>query len=193
MFAKTAMSKVSLMIIAGALGWGTLARAAAAQQQADAARLHASELARGGGWAYKTGRVEQAQRDAARYQAQADEALAVALSCPAPAVPSPAQTTALARLAELRRAGGSAYKSGAVARAERDLQAAMVDGEAEPVVLTPAQTAALARLERLRQAGGWAYKSGAVARAEGDLLALTMSASTTLCEGRLPQPPISMK
>jgi len=200
MFARAGMSRVSAMVVAGALGWCTAAyaqasdpavaqaRVAAAQQQADAARLRASELAKGGGWAYKTGRVEQAQRDAARYQAEADEALAVALSCAAPSAPSPAQATALTRLAELRRAGGWAYKSGAVARAERDLQAAMV-GDAEPVVLTPA----LARLERLRRAGGWAYKTGAVARAERDLQALTTSPSTMLCEGRLAQPHLSMK
>jgi hypothetical protein len=204
MFAKAGMSRVSAMIVAGALGWCTAAhaqasdpaaaqaRAAAAQQQADAARLRVSELAKGGGWAYKTGRVDQAQRDAVRYQAVADAALAVALSCPAPAAPSLAQTTALARLADLRRAGGWAYKSGAIARAEGDVQATIV-GETEPVELTPAQAAARARLEELRQAGGWAYKTGAVARAEGDLQALTTSSSTMLCEGRLAQPRISMK
>jgi hypothetical protein len=196
MFTKNGMSRIGAMIITGvALGWCTgahaqasdrataQARAVVAQQQADAARQRASELARGGGWAYKTGRVEQAQRDAARYQAEADEALAVARSCPAPAAPSPAQATALARLDELRRAGGWAYKTGAVARAERDVQSLAVGGETEPVVLSPAQAAAHARLEGLRQAGGWAYKTGAVARAERDVQALTTSPSTTICEG----------
>ncbi len=196
MFTKNGMSRIGIMIITGvALGWCTgahaqasdrataQARAVAAQQQADAARQRVSELAKAGGWAYKTGRVEQAQRDAARYQAAADEAAAVALSCAAPAAPSPAQTTALARLEELRRAGGWAYKSGAVTRAERDVQALSVGGVAEPVELTPMQTAALARLDGLRQAGGWAYKTGAVARAERDLLALTTSPSTAICEG----------
>ena len=103
MFAKNGMSKVgTIMIITGvALGWSTganaqtsdratsQARAAEAQKQADAARQHATELARAGGWAYKTGRVEQAQRDAARYQAEANEAFAEAQSCPPPATPSP--------------------------------------------------------------------------------------------------------
>jgi hypothetical protein len=205
MFAKAGMSRAGALMVAGVLGWCTgahaqasdpaawQARAAAAQQEADAARLRAGALARAGGWAYKTGRVEQAQRDAARYQAEADEALATALSCPAPSAPSPAQATALARLAELRSAGGWAYKSGAVARAERDVQALMVGGEAEPVVLTQAQTTALARLDGLRAAGGWAYKTGAVARAERDLQALMTPPSTIVCEGRLAQPRISMK
>jgi hypothetical protein len=196
MFTKNGMSRVGAMIITGvALGWCTgahahasdpataQARAVVAQQQADAARERVSALARGGGWAYKTGRVEQAQRDAARYQAAADEALAAARSCPAPAAPSPAQAAARAQLDELRRAGGWAYKTGAVARAERDVQALVVGGEAEPVVLSPAQAAALARLEGLRQVGGWAYKTGAVARAERDVQALTTSPSTAICEG----------
>jgi hypothetical protein len=136
MFAKNGMSKVgAIMIITGvALGGSrganaqasdratSQARAAEAQQQADAARRRATELARAGGWAYKTGLVEQAQRDAVRYQAEANDALAEAQSCPPPATPSPAQAAALARVEELRQAGGWAYKTGAVARAERDLQ-----------------------------------------------------------------------
>jgi hypothetical protein len=40
-----------------------------------------------------------------------------------PVVPSPAEAAARARLEELRQAGGWAYKTGAVARAEREVQA----------------------------------------------------------------------
>ena len=136
MFSKNGMSKVgAVVMIAGvALGWSTgakaqgsdratsQARAAEAQRQADAARQRATELARAGGWTYKTGLVQQVQRDAARYQAEADEAFAEAQSCPPPAAPSPVQAAALARLEGLRQAGGWAYKTGAVARAERDVQ-----------------------------------------------------------------------
>ena len=78
MFTRSGVSKVGIIIAGLALGWSTGAnaqasarataqsRAAAAQQQADAARQRATELARAGGWAYKTGLVERAQRDAAR-------------------------------------------------------------------------------------------------------------------------------
>jgi hypothetical protein len=197
MFATSGMSKVGTMIIAGVvLGWFTgaeaqasdraasQARAAAAQQQADAARERAAELARAGGWAYKTGLVQQAQRDADRYQAEADEALAEASSCPPPAALSPAQSTALARLEELRRAGGWAYKVGAVGRAESELRSLAGGGEVQAVALSPAQAAALARLEGLRQAGGWAYKTGAVARAEFEVRSLTTSPPKSICERR---------
>ena len=201
MFARGEMSKAGLMIIASvALGWTTgahaqasdrattEARASAAQRQADAARDRATELARAGGWAYKSGQVERAQRDAARYQAAADDAFAEAHSCPAPAAPSSAETAALARLAALRQAGGWAYKTGAVASAERDVQAVSVSQDAEPVAPSPAQAAALARLEGLRRAGGWAYKTGAVARAELEVQALTAPEPTSICRGREAQP-----
>jgi hypothetical protein len=198
MFAKNGMSKVgALMIITGvALGWSTganaqtngratsQARAAEAQQHADAARQRATELARAGGWAYKTGLFEQAQRDAVRYQAQANEALAEAQSCPPPVKPAPAQAAALARLEELRQAGGWAYKTGAVARAEREAQSQVAGDEAEPVALSPAQAAALARLEGLRQAGGWAYKTGAVARAEREVQSQTAPQPASICGGQ---------
>jgi hypothetical protein len=195
------------MIIAGvACGWSTGAhaqasdratsqvRAAAAQQQADAARQRAAELERAGGWAYKVGLVEQARRDAVRYQAQADEALAEAQACPPPPTPSPAQAVALARLEELRRAGGWAYKTGAVARAERDVQSQVAGDVAETVAPSPAQTAALARLEQLRQAGGWAYKTGAVARAEREVQLQFQAAPepTQTCGGRVGQPSVLM-
>ena len=135
MFTRSGVSKVGIIIAGLALGWSTGAnaqasarataqsRAAAAQQQADAARQRATELARAGGWAYKTGLVQQAQRDAVRYQEEADKAVAEAQSCPPPATPSQAQVAAIARLEELRQAGGWAYKTGAVARAEREVQA----------------------------------------------------------------------
>ena len=135
MFAKNGMSKVGAIMIATgvALGWSagakaqagdpatSQARAATAQEQADAARQRAAELAKAGGWAYKTGLVQQAERDAARDQAEADRASAEAQSCRPAAAPSPEQAAALARLEELRQAGAWAYKTGAVARAEREV------------------------------------------------------------------------
>ena len=197
MFAKGGMSKVGLMIITGvALGWSTgaralasdratsQARAEAAQRQADAARDRASELAKAGGWAYKTGLVDRAQRDAARYQAEADEAFAEAQGCPPPAAPTPEQAAAFARLAELRQAGGWAYKTGAVARAEREVQSLALGPATEPVAVSPEQAAALARLAELRQAGGWAYKTGAVARAEREVESLAAPRPTSICGGR---------
>ena len=137
MFAKNGMSKVrTTLVVAGvALGSSAVAaaqasdrsaaqaHAATAQQQADSARMKAAELAKAGGWAYKTGLVQRAEADAARYQAEADMAMAEASGCGQPAAPSPEQAVALERLAELRQAGGWAYKTGAVARAERDVEA----------------------------------------------------------------------
>ena len=205
---KNGLSRVgAIMIISGvALGWSaganaqaspratSQARGTAAQRQADAARQRATDLARAGGWAYKTGLVEQARRDAVRYQAEADEAFAEAQSCPPPATPSPAQAAALMRLEELRQAGGWAYKTGAVARAEREVQSQAAGDQGEPVALSPAQTAALARLEELRQAGGWAYKTGAVARAERELQGQFQAAPepTPTCGGRGGQPGVLM-
>lgn len=161
-----------------------LARAATAQQQADAARTRAAELAKGGGWAYKTGAVQRAERDAARYQAEADAAMAEAAGCPQPTPASPAQAAAQERLTELRQAGGWAYKTGAVARAERDVRVQAVDHEAEPAVVSPSQALALSRLAQLRNAGGWAYKTGAVARAEHDAQALAAPEPTSTCGAR---------
>jgi hypothetical protein len=204
MFAKNGMSKVgAIVMIAGvALGWSagarasdpatSQARAAAAQQKADVARQRATDLARAGGWAYKTGQVERAQRDAARYQAEANEAFAEAMACPPAAAPSPAQAAALARLDQLRQAGGWAYKTGAVASAERDVRSLAVAEEAEPVAPTPAQAAALARLDQLRQAGGWAYKTGAVASAERDVQSQIAPQPVSICGGRDAQPRVLM-
>jgi len=200
MFATNGMSKVgAMMIVAGlTLGWAggaraqssdrvpAEARATAAQAQADAARQRANDLAKAGGWAYKTGLVQQAQRDAARYQAEADEANAEVHSCPAVSQsPSPALLAALGRLEELRQAGGWAYKTGAVARAEREVQSLTAGGEeTESAPMTPAQAAALARLEELRRAGGWAYKTGAVTRAEQEVQSLAPSRGAAVCQGR---------
>jgi hypothetical protein len=200
MFTRNGVSKVGLIIAGVTLGWSTganaqasdratsQARVAAAQQRADTARQRATELARAGGWASKTGLVGQAERDAARYQGEADRAVAEAQSCPPPATPSPAQAAALARLEELRHAGGWAYKTGAVARAEREVRAQASGNEAEPVAASSAQAAALARLGELRQAGGWAYKTGALARAEREVQAQAAPQPTPICGARESQP-----
>jgi len=202
MFTNTGISKAGLIIAGVTLGWVTGANAqtgtcaasqtpvATAQQQADAARQRASELARAGGWAYKTGLVERAQREAARYQEEADRAAAEQAQSCAASAPSPTQAAALARLEELRQAGGWAYKTGAVARAEREVQNLATGAEAEPVAPSPAQAAALARLEGLRQAGGWAYKTGAVARAEREVQALATPEPAALCGNGEGQPQV---
>lgn len=204
MFAKNGISRVGafLMITGVAFGWSsgasaqggdgpaTATRAAAVQQQADAARQRATELAKAGGWAFKTGQVQRAQREADQYQAEADALIAEAQSCPPPAPPSPAQTAALARLADLRQAGGWAYKTGVVARAEREVQSQAAVDQAEPLPPSPAQAAALERLTQLRQAGGWAYKTGAVARAEREVDSLTAPQPTAICAGRQAQPQV---
>jgi hypothetical protein len=83
------------------------------------------------------------------------------------------------RAEELRQAGGWAYKTGAVARAEREAQLAAPQLAAEPVPPSPARAAALARLEELRRAGGWAYKTGAVARAAAEAEALAVAPQQT--------------
>jgi hypothetical protein len=204
MVTMNGVAKVGVIIAGATLGWSTGANAqasapgaaqaqvVAAQQQADAARQRATELARAGGWAYKVGLVAQAQRDAVRYQEEADRAAAEAQPCPPPAPPSPAQAAAFARLEELRQAGGWAYKTGAVARAEREVQAQATGGEMEAVAPSPAQAAALARLEGLRQAGGWAHKTGAVAWAEREVQAQATTQPTPICGVRDGQPGVLM-
>jgi len=192
MFARNRVSGVGVVIAGVALGWATSANAqasatsqsysATAQQQADAARQRATELASAGGWAYKTGLVARAQRDAVRDQEQADRAVAEPLSCAPSAPPSPTQEAALARLEELRHAGGWAYKTGAVARTEREAQTPTTNDQAEAVTPSPEQAAALARLEELRHAGGWAYKTGAVARAEHEVQTQAVAQPTPICE-----------
>jgi hypothetical protein len=194
MFTKGELSRVGSMIITAlALGWSTGPNAQASDRGtsqtrvvagASAARDRTADLARAGGWAYKTGLVERAQREAERHERERDQAVAWAHGCPPPSAPSPEQAAALARLTELRQAGGWAYKTGAVARAERDVQSLSVGAEAEPVAVSPAQVAARARLTELRQAGGWAFKTGAVARAEREGQALASPAPTSICQGR---------
>jgi hypothetical protein len=197
MFSKNGFQRVrtvaatGVMVAGLSLGLcrGASAEAAAAegssvtaQQKADAAHQRAAALASAGGWAYKTGAVARAEREAARYQAEADLALTEARAC-APA--SPAQAAALSRAEELRQAGGWAYKTGAVAQAEREARLAAPHLAAEPAPLSPAQAAAVARLEELRQAGGWAYKTGAVARAEAEVKALAIAPQqTAVCRAK---------
>ena len=99
MFTKGELSRVGSMIITAlALGWSTGANAQASDRGtsqtriaagANAARDRATELARAGGWAYKTGLVERAQREAARDERERAQAVAWAHGCPAPAAPSP--------------------------------------------------------------------------------------------------------
>ncbi len=95
------------------------------QANADNARTRVAELARQGGWAYKTGAIDRANREAVRYQEQADAARAAMTTTPATTAPyvSPELAAAQARLEDLRKAGGWAYKSGAVARAESEVRA----------------------------------------------------------------------
>ena len=89
------------------------------------------------------------------------------------------------RAAALASAGGWAYKTGAVAQAEREARLAAPHLAAEPAPLSPAQAAAVARLEELRQAGGWAYKTGAVARAEAEVKALAIAPQqTAVCRAK---------
>jgi hypothetical protein len=174
MFSKNGFQRVRMVAATGVMVAGLslgLCRGASAQ----AARQRAAVLASAGGWAYKTGAVARAEREAGRYQAEADLALTEARACVPAAPVSPAQAAALARAEELRQAGGWAYKTGAVAQAEREVRLAAPLLAAEPAPLTPAQAAAVARLEELRQAGGWAYKTGAVARAEAEVTALTVA------------------
>lgn len=127
-FSKIAMNVVAgVMMVAGAgtAMAGDYGSAAAKQAQADSARAQAANLAKQGGWAYKSGAIDRANRDTARFQAEADAARAATTSvpsAPAPAV-SPELAAAQARLETLRKAGGWAYKSGAVARAEADVRA----------------------------------------------------------------------
>jgi hypothetical protein len=98
--------------------------ARAAQFQADEARDRAAQLSAQGGWAYKSGAVDRAEAEAARYQAQADDARGVASGTNwATYAVSPAMSDAQDNLANLKAQGGWAYKSGAVARAEADIEA----------------------------------------------------------------------
>jgi hypothetical protein len=99
------------------------AEARAAQAQADEARAHATDLAAQGGWAWKTGAIDRANAEAARYQAQADEARAVITGANRAPRVSPEMAEAQDRVDNLKAAGGWAYKTGAVSRAEADVAA----------------------------------------------------------------------
>jgi hypothetical protein len=103
-----------------------LERGMAAQQAADQADLRADELAIAGGWAWKCGAVERAERDATRMQAEADAAFARAglpgYQSTAEA-PSPDLAAAQDRLSNLENAGGWAWKSGSVRRAKEEVRA----------------------------------------------------------------------
>lgn len=101
---------------------GSSGQVAALQAKADVARARAAALARQGGWAYKTGSVERATQEVARLQAAADAARASGDQRAAAPV-SVELAAAQARVQELRKAGGWAYKSGAVARADADVRA----------------------------------------------------------------------
>jgi hypothetical protein len=60
------------------------------RQKADAANEKADKLAVQGGWAWKSGDVQRAQRDAAKYDYKADQEFqraGVATSCSCPATP----------------------------------------------------------------------------------------------------------
>jgi len=101
---------------------GNSGQVAALQAKADVARARAAALARQGGWAYKSGAFDRATQEVARLQVEADAARASG-DQRAVAPVSAELVAAQARVQELRKAGGWAYKSGAVERAEADVRA----------------------------------------------------------------------
>jgi hypothetical protein len=168
-----------------------LARADIVQTQADAARARVDDLAKAGGWPYKTGLIRGYERQAATYQAQANEARAEATRACTAATAAPDKLARVdvaqmqanatrARVDDLAKAGGWPYKTGLIRGYERQAaayQAQANEARAEamgayPVAASPAVADAQERLANLKMAGGWAWKSGAVRRAEGDLRAL---------------------
>jgi hypothetical protein len=100
-------------------------QAQATESKAAGSRAQADELRRSGAWAYKTGAVDRAERNATRYQTKASGQFAQArlpgagmvdeLAAP---VPSSSEVAATERVERLRAQGGWAYKTGQVARAE---------------------------------------------------------------------------
>jgi hypothetical protein len=96
-----------------------------AQAKADDARTDVEKLEQQGGPAYKSGAVDRAKGQAARYQSEANAVRAEETAGPAApaATPSPALAAAEARLARLRMQSGQAYKSGELARAEAEVRA----------------------------------------------------------------------
>lgn len=124
------------------------AQARAAQVEADGARDRADELAKMGGPAYKSGLMDQANREAAQKQEAADEAAATATGRAnwAPSPTSPAMVDAEDRLADLQAQGGWAYKSGAVNRQRAEIQSLATGSNIEPAsTMTPAQVPESAR------------------------------------------------
>jgi hypothetical protein len=101
---------------------GNSGQVAALQAKADVARARAAALTRQGGWAYKSGAFDRATQDVAQLQAAVDAARASG-DQRAVAPVSAELVAAQARVEELRKAGGWAYKSGAVGRAEADVRA----------------------------------------------------------------------
>jgi hypothetical protein len=122
---------------AGALQ-GNGGQVAALQAKADVARAQAVALSRQGGWAYKTGAVDRATQEVARLQAAADRARASGDQRAAAPV-SAELVAAQARVQELRKAGGWAFKSGAVDRAEADVRALSKGREVMMGLYEPAQ------------------------------------------------------
>jgi len=139
-------SALTLLVGAGtARATETAADAAAgargAQVEADVARERADELAKMGGPAYKSGLMDQANREAAQKQEAADEAAAAATGRAnwAPSPTSPAMVDAEDRLADLQTQGGWAYKSGAVDRQRAEIQSLATGSNLEPATASPQQ------------------------------------------------------
>ena len=118
------------------------ARASTAQAEANEARARADDLAKMGGPAYKSGLMDQANREAAQKQEVADEAAATATGRAnwAPSATSPALVDAQDQLANLEAQGGWAYKSGAVDRQRAEIQSMSTESNLQPpTTMRPAQ------------------------------------------------------
>jgi hypothetical protein len=104
--------------------------AAAADETAAQYRAQAEQYKAMGGTGYKTGLVQRAEADAAKYQAQAD-----AMRSPEPAPPlSPAAQQDADLVAQYKGMGASGYKTGLVQRAQAEERA-----QIEKDQLAPAQ------------------------------------------------------
>lgn len=156
-FAGVMMAAVAGTAMAGEPTAGALqgndGQVAALEAKADVARTRAAALARQGGWAYKTGAFDRATQDAARLQSAADAARASGDQRTAAPV-SAELAAAQARVQELRKAGGWAFKSGAVDRAEADVRALsgrreVMMGLYEPAQLAPNWGKPIERINRV--------------------------------------------
>jgi hypothetical protein len=99
-------------------------RARAAQVNADEAQTRADDLAKQGGWAYKSGLIDRTTQEADRYQDKANAARdEITGANVAPSAVSPTMAKAEERLQTLEASGGWAYKSGAVRREEAHIDA----------------------------------------------------------------------